>query len=200
MSWKFYVHYYCFFQSPHKNELCYGLKSRALVIFGLNALSGRTMMPDGSSVGAWDTTNAKSFIQYTAKKNYKIYGWELGMYNLVLPSVWWFKKNILLKVCASYKFSGNELCGSGVGTRVTADQYSSDTTALQHMVQDIYKGKNPKIISPGGFFDQDWFKQFLDKTPKIDAITHHIYNLGAGILKTCQEIRANLEPMVLSAT
>ncbi|KAL1822723.1 hypothetical protein DCAR_0310560 [Daucus carota subsp. sativus] len=128
-------------------------KSGAFVIFGLNALNGRTVMPDGSRVGAWDTTNAKSFIEYTVQKNYKIYGWELG----------------------------NELCGSGVGTRVVADQYSNDTTALRNIVQQIYKGENPKIISPGGFFDEDWFKQFLDKTPKIDAVTHHIYNLGAGV-------------------
>lgn len=144
-------------------------------------------MPDGSRVGAWDTTNAKSFIEYTVKKNYKIHGWELGKCNLPLLSMWWFKKNLLLKVYAYYYVSGNELCGSGVGTRVAADQYSNDTTALQHIVQDIYKGQNPKIISPGGFFDEDWFKQFLDRTPKIDAVTHHIYNLGAGILKTWQK-------------
>ncbi|KAK1392719.1 heparanase-like protein 3 [Heracleum sosnowskyi] len=128
-------------------------KSGALVIFGLNALNGRTMMPDGSRFGAWDTTNAKFFIEYTVKKNYQIHGWELG----------------------------NELCGSGVGTRVAASQYSNDTTALQQIVQDIYQGQNPKIISPGGFFDEEWFKQFLDQTPKIDAVTHHIYNLGAGV-------------------
>lgn len=171
-----------FIYNVRNNELYNDLEFRAFVIFGLNALNGRTVMPDGSRVGAWDTTNAKSFIEYTVQKNYKIYGWELGKRNLVLLFVWCYNKSMNLKVYAYY-FSGNELCGSGVGTRVVADQYSNDTTALRNIVQQIYKGENPKIISPGGFFDEDWFKQFLDKTPKIDAVTHHIYNLGAGKLK-----------------
>ncbi|KAM7477231.1 hypothetical protein LguiB_024474 [Lonicera macranthoides] len=82
------------------------------------------------------------------------------------------------------KVSGNELSGSGVGVRVAADQYASDTISLQNMVQDIYKDVEPKpqIIAPGGFFDTKWFKEFIDKTPKsLDVITHHIYNLGPGV-------------------
>lgn len=51
---------------------------RARVIFGLNALNGRSLQPDGSAVGAWDSTNAESFMRYTVKKDYSIYGWELG--------------------------------------------------------------------------------------------------------------------------
>ena len=51
---------------------------RALIIFGLNALNGRSIQSDGSAVGAWDSTNAKSFMRYTVGKGYKIYGWELG--------------------------------------------------------------------------------------------------------------------------
>ena len=35
-------------------------------------------MPDGSAVGAWDSTNAESFMRYTVKKGYPLYGWELG--------------------------------------------------------------------------------------------------------------------------
>jgi heparanase 1 len=78
---------------------------------------------------------------------------------------------------------GNELCGSGVGTRVAADQYALDTISLQSIVQNIYKRIEPKplIIAPGGFFDADWFKEFIDKaTTSVNVVTRHIYNLGAG--------------------
>lgn len=129
-------------------------KSGAKIIFGLNALNGRSIS-SGSAVGKWDSTNAESFMQYTVKKNYKIQGWEFG----------------------------NELSGTGVGVRVAADQYSADTNSLINLVQDIYKGEEfqPQIIAPGGFFDANWFKEFVGKTPKLNAVTHHIYNLGAGV-------------------
>lgn len=128
----------------------------AKIIFGLNALAGRTVQHDLSSTGAWDSSNAESFIRYTVKKNYPIYGWELG----------------------------NELSGNGVGTRIAADQYAIDTDALQKIVQNIYNGVEPKplIVAPGGFFDANWFKEFLDKTSKsLDVLTHHIYDLGPGV-------------------
>lgn len=82
--------------------------------------------------------------------------------------------------------SGNELSGSGVGTRVTADQYASDIKFLQNKVQDIYSGSKlakPLVLAPGGFFDSDWFSQFVDKAPQsVQVLTHHIYNLGPGML------------------
>ncbi|KAE8669055.1 Heparanase-like protein 3 [Hibiscus syriacus] len=132
------------------------LKAGAKVIFGLNALAGRTIDSNGEAVGAWNYTNAESFIRYTVKKNYTIHGWELG----------------------------NELCGSGVGTRVSADQYAADTAALQSVVENIYKNVDlkPLIIAPGGFYDSDWFKEYINKTIKsVDVVTHHIYNLGPGV-------------------
>ncbi|KAK2984141.1 hypothetical protein RJ640_022653 [Escallonia rubra] len=128
---------------------------RALIIFGLNALDGRTILPGGSAFGAWDSKNAASLIAYTVKKGYPIYGWELG----------------------------NELSGTGVGTKVTAAQYASDSISLQNVVQEIYKDvtSKPQIIAPGGFFDQNWFTDFVNKTPKtVDVVSHHIYNLGSG--------------------
>ncbi|KAJ4830812.1 hypothetical protein Tsubulata_045616 [Turnera subulata] len=130
-------------------------ESGAKIIFGLNALSGRTIKSDGSAVGAWDYTNAESFIGYTVRKNYSIHGWELG----------------------------NELSGSGVGTRVAADQYASDTISLYNIVNSIYTGQpKPLIIAPGGFFDENWFKVFISKAGNsLDVITHHIYNLGPGV-------------------
>jgi len=54
---------------------------RALVIFGLNALAGRSIQVDGSAAGAWDSSNAESFIRYTVEKGYAIHGWELGTAN-----------------------------------------------------------------------------------------------------------------------
>ncbi|KAI3711722.1 hypothetical protein L1987_70265 [Smallanthus sonchifolius] len=128
----------------------------AEVIFGLNALAGKTIQTDGSAVGPWDSANAESLMRYTVKKNYTMYAWELG----------------------------NELSGSGVGTRVTASQYAFDTMTLKNIVEEIYSGIEPKprTIAPGGFFDVNWFKEFIAKTPEtVDIITHHIYNLGPGV-------------------
>ncbi|GAA0187459.1 hypothetical protein LIER_34747 [Lithospermum erythrorhizon] len=128
----------------------------ALVIFGLNALNGRVVRQNNFSVGAWDSSNAESFIRYTVEKGYKIYGWELG----------------------------NELSGNGVGTKVAVDQYASDTIVLWNLVDEIYKGNEvkPSVIAPGGFFDAGWFKEFINRAPNsLDVITHHIYNLGPGV-------------------
>ncbi|KAI3524395.1 hypothetical protein L1887_03049 [Cichorium endivia] len=128
----------------------------ANIIFGLNALSGKTIQADGSATGPWNSENAELFMRYTVKKNYTMYAWELG----------------------------NELSGSGVGTRVAASQYAFDTRTLANIVQEIYRGVEykPRIIAPGGFFDANWFKEFIDRTPEIlDIVTHHIYNLGPGV-------------------
>ncbi|XVE53586.1 hypothetical protein DITRI_Ditri03aG0014400 [Diplodiscus trichospermus] len=130
-------------------------KAGAMVVFGLNALNGRTIGPDGSAMGAWNSSNAESLIRYTVNKGYTIYGWELG----------------------------NELCGSGVGARIAADQYASDVSFLQNIVQNIYRGfkVKPLVISPGGFFDANWFTKFVQKTTKsLQVVTQHIYNLGPG--------------------
>ncbi|KAF6141810.1 hypothetical protein GIB67_031877 [Kingdonia uniflora] len=130
-------------------------KAGAVIIFGLNALNGRILASDGSSVGPWDSRNAASLIRYTVNKGYTMYAWELG----------------------------NELSGNGVGTRVTAAQYASDVIQLHSIVKDIYGGVNePLIIAPGGFFDANWYKELVDKTPNsLDIVTHHIYNLGPGV-------------------
>ncbi|XP_020206949.1 heparanase-like protein 3 [Cajanus cajan] len=130
-------------------------KAGAKIIFGLNALAGKSIH-GGSAKGPWNYTNAESFIRYTVGKGYTIYGWELG----------------------------NELSGNGVGTSVTADQYASDLTALRHIVDDAYREveAKPLVIAPGGFFDANWFKEFISKSGKsLDVITHHIYNLGPGV-------------------
>ncbi|XP_072079392.1 heparanase-like protein 3 isoform X5 [Arachis hypogaea] len=123
----------------------------ANVIFGLNALAGRTIQ-SGSAIGPWNF-NAESFIRYTVRKNYSIAGWEFG----------------------------NELCGSGVGTSVSANQYASDIAALRNIIHDVYRGIRhmPLVISPGGFYDANWFQEFVNKSGKsVDVVSHHTYNLG----------------------
>lgn len=78
---------------------------------------------------------------------------------------------------------GNELSGNGIGARVTAQQYASDVQTLQHLIEKVYVGSETKpiLLGPGGFFDAAWFAEFIGKTTKsLQAITHHVYNLGAG--------------------
>lgn len=131
-------------------------KAGAKIVFGLNALNGKSIHAGGSANGPWNYTNAESFIQYTVGKNYDIHGWELG----------------------------NELSGNGVGTSISADQYASDFAALRDIVDNAYRDIEPKplVIAPGGFFDATWFKEFISKSGKsLDVVTHHIYNLGPGV-------------------
>lgn len=131
-------------------------ESGATIIFGLNALNGRVPISDGSLGGQWNYTNAASLIRYTVNKGYKVSGWEFG----------------------------NELSGSGVGARVNADQYAEDLNYLKYIVNETYKGSQfkPLVIAPGGFFDADWFREFVVKTKSsINIISHHIYNLGPGV-------------------
>ncbi|KQK19345.1 heparanase-like protein 3 [Brachypodium distachyon] len=148
-------------------------KSGATIVFGLNALNGRVRLPDGSMGGDWDISNAASFIRYTVSKGYKIHGWELG----------------------------NELSGTGVGVRIGSGQYAKDVVALKSEVDKIYQGNasssKPLVIAPGGFFDRGWFKDLLVKTKPnmLNAVTHHIYNLGPGV--DTHLIEKILKPSVL---
>lgn len=46
--------------------------------FGLNALYGRHQIRKGVWGGAWDSSNARDFMNYTVSKGYKIDSWEYG--------------------------------------------------------------------------------------------------------------------------
>ena len=61
------------------NIITFPFEIRAVVVFGLNELSGKTIDSQGSAVGAWNSSNAESLIRYTVNKGYNIiHGWELG--------------------------------------------------------------------------------------------------------------------------
>lgn len=80
---------------------------------------------------------------------------------------------------------GNELSGNGIGASVAADQYAKDVITLYNKVQDIYKGfdTKPLVLGPGGFFDAGWFTRFVEgASGSLQAVSHHIYNLGPGTL------------------
>lgn len=78
---------------------------------------------------------------------------------------------------------GNELSGSGVGASVGVEQYGKDIVELQNIINELYgDSTKPLVVAPGGFFDQKWYARLLEVTgPNVlNAMTHHIYNLGAG--------------------
>lgn len=131
----------------------------AKITFGLNALVGRRKAGGGDSlmVGKWNPKNAHDLIRYTASKGYQIDSYELG----------------------------NELCGSGVAARIEAGQYGRDIVVLKELVQELYPdpATRPKVLGPAGFYDKQWFDTFLETSGPnvVDGLTHHIYNLGAGV-------------------
>lgn len=113
--------------------------------------------------------------RYVVTMSYYCYYVTVNMYHMGI---------VVLSKIVSFCSKGNELSGNGVGTRVAAEQYASDVSSLQSIVEDIYmsSGYKPLIVAPGGFFDANWFKIFIDKSTKtLNVVTHHIYNLGPGI-------------------
>ncbi|KAL6973421.1 heparanase [Sarracenia purpurea var. burkii] len=131
-------------------------KTGVILTFGLNALYGRHRLTNGVWEGDWDSSNAHDFIKYTISKGYPIHSWEFG----------------------------NELSGRGIGARVGAEQYGRDLIKLKSTINELYKDFNPKplLVAPGGFFNKEWYNKFLQVSSShvVNAITHHIYNLGAG--------------------
>ncbi|QHO37578.1 Heparanase-like protein [Arachis hypogaea] len=107
----------------------------------------------------WNPNNAISLMKYTVSKGYNI---------------------------DSYEF-GNELCSEGVSARIDSVQYAKDITKLRHIVNSLYPNATtrPKVLGPAGFYGKEWFDSFLQHVGPgvIDGVTHHIYNLGAGVDK-----------------
>ncbi|RRT51986.1 hypothetical protein B296_00032566 [Ensete ventricosum] len=131
-------------------------RTGAIITFGLNALNGRHPVHNGMWVGNWNSTNARDFIKYTISRGYPVDSWEFG----------------------------NELSGSGVSARVSAEQYAKDLIGLKTLLKELYKNSlmQPLLVAPGGFFDQNWYTQLVQASGwgVVNALTHHIYNLGPG--------------------
>ncbi|KAL1320518.1 hypothetical protein AAHE18_14G061500 [Arachis hypogaea] len=127
--------------------------------FGLNALIGKKNSKEDQLnwKGDWNPNNAISLMKYTVSKGYNI---------------------------DSYEF-GNELCSEGVSARIDSVQYAKDITKLRHIVNSLYSNATtrPKVMGPAGFYGKEWFDSFLQHVGPgvIDGVTHHIYNLGAGV-------------------
>ncbi|XP_020096838.1 heparanase-like protein 1 [Ananas comosus] len=132
----------------------------AVITFGLNALIGRRRASkDGLYVGNMNPTNAYNLMKYSLSKGYKIDSWELG----------------------------NELSAGGVSARVNGVQYGEDLIRLKELMNRLYakEANPPKLMAPGGFFDAKWFADMLQTSGPnvVDVVSHHIYNLGAGVDK-----------------
>ncbi|QHO29024.1 Heparanase-like protein [Arachis hypogaea] len=129
--------------------------------FGLNALIGKKNSKEDQLnwKGDWNPNNAISLMKYTVSKGYNIDSYELG----------------------------NELCSEGVSARLDSVQYAKDITKLRHIVNSLYPNATtrPKVLGPAGFYGKEWFDSFLQHVGPgvIDGVTHHIYNLGAGVDK-----------------
>ncbi|CAK9201177.1 unnamed protein product [Sphagnum jensenii] len=133
-------------------------RTGTVIAFGLNALYNRKKVASGAW-GPWNSSNAYDLIQYTVDQGFEVQAWELG----------------------------NELSGSGVGTKVSAVQFAADMKELRSVIGVLYDGASvkPLVVAPDGFFDYGWFKQFLTSAGPggVDVITRHIYNLGPGVSK-----------------
>ncbi|KAH0455064.1 hypothetical protein IEQ34_016988 [Dendrobium chrysotoxum] len=132
-------------------------KTGVIVTFGLNALYGRHQVQKGFWQGAWNSSNARDFIEYTISKGYPVDSWEFG----------------------------NELSGRGVLARVDAEQYGKDLISLKAILDELYRKSRskPLLVAPGGFFDnQQWYAKLLEVSgPSVlNAMSHHVYNLGSG--------------------
>ncbi|KAJ7943376.1 Heparanase-like protein [Quillaja saponaria] len=138
-------------------------KTGVKLTFGLNALFGKKPSKQdlhGLWVDDWNPQNARDLMEYTISKGYKIDSYELG----------------------------NELCADGVSARLESQQYAKDFLKLKDTVEALYPDATtrPKVLGPAGFYGKDWFNSFLQYTGPgaVDGLTHHIYNLGAGVDKT----------------
>ncbi|XP_028762053.1 heparanase-like protein 1 [Neltuma alba] len=137
-------------------------KTGVKLTFGLNALHGKRRSVEDKILwlGNWNPHNAATLMTYTISKGYKIDSYELG----------------------------NELCSDGIGARIESVQYAKDITELRKLVNMFYPEPDtrPQVLAPGGFYKKEWFDSFLQNTAPnvIDGVTHHIYNLGAGVDKT----------------
>jgi len=156
------------------NNFCSNIEGCTL-IFGINALYGRTNETCAEGInchddsnanpcctnwsGSWDPSNAEALLRYTIEQGHEVYGLEFG----------------------------NELAGdSGIQAHLTADVYARDFCAFKGLVEEIWEGQEnvPRVISPDNNLDAEWFGEFIKETFEIcggpDVVTwHQVRGLGA---------------------
>lgn len=109
---------------------------------------------------------------------------------IYLPYSFLFHLTLFLPI--AYAAIGNELSGKGIGASVGPAQYGKDLIHLKQILDTLYEGSRskPALVAPGGFYAKDWYDQLLQVSGSgiINVMTHHIYNLGAGLLLTYQNL------------
>ncbi|KAL3691381.1 hypothetical protein R1sor_005032 [Riccia sorocarpa] len=152
------------------------IKTGVSVAFGLNALYGRSKSVSQLQVQAdspWNPSNTESFIRYTRDRGYPVIAWELG----------------------------NELLGGGaIGKVVPPELYASDAKKLRNIIDKLYRHSilKPSLVAPDVYYELDTpeLPELLIASGEgvIDAITRHVYNLGAGVVSTSHMISNVLNP------
>ena len=162
----------------HLNQFCDA--AGCSIIFDVGALLGRTKTSCPSDTncaygnaydhyrpsccgdwyGDWDSKNARQLLEYTKKKNYKIWGFEFG----------------------------NEIVGEGgIEAHLSARQYAKDFCVFSKLVKDVWHDDvlRPKVIAPDAAFERSWYADFLRHATMLgcvpDVLTWHQYILGAGV-------------------
>lgn len=88
----------------------------------------------------------------------------------------------------AYAYVGNELSGTGVGASVGVAQYGKDVINLKRILDELYKNSRfkPLLVAPDGSYDKEWYNKLLQLSGPgvINVLTHHLYNIGRGLLIT----------------
>lgn len=116
--------------------------------------------------GAWDPSNARSFLEHVSSRPNKVYGLEFG----------------------------NELVGShGIESHISAAQYAADWKVFVSTIVSTFAaaGRSPPLtVAPDSSFDSTWFANFLqlvNEEPGYapDIVAYHGYPMGSGGSSKC---------------
>lgn len=81
------------------------------------------------------------------------------------------------------------MSGKGIGASVGVSHYGKDLINLKQILDALYENSRfkPSLVAPGGFYEKEWYDKLLQVSGSgiINVLTHHLYNLGPGLLVTC---------------
>ena len=198
--------------------------TRCNLIFGLNALYGRTppvpcpesticRKPSPPSCctswsGHWDPANAEALLRYSYKRGHNIYGLELGNELVGKKGIQahvnvddyledWRRFNRLLDAVYGPKDGAGE-GGEGVGRGKKEEEGKGEGG------KGVAKGiKRPLTIGPDTSWMSDWVSVWLlkigleDESAALepDMVSHHLYSMGAGINENAWQVALNVTVM-----